>query len=88
MAAARFLVRGRVQGVRFRAATRDEALRLGLSGHARNLADGSVEVLAAGEDASLAALQRWLQRGPPLARVDEVVRLEADAAGAEGFVTG
>ncbi|ODU50780.1 acylphosphatase [Thermomonas sp. LB-4] len=88
MAAARFLVRGRVQGVRFRAATRDEALRLGLSGHARNLADGSVEVLAAGEDASLAALQRWLQRGPPLARVDEVVRFEADAAGAEGFVTG
>ena len=51
-------------------------------------ADGSVEVLAAGEDASLAALQRWLQRGPPLARVDEVVRFEADAAGAEGFVTG
>lgn len=88
MAAARFLVRGRVQGVRFRAATRDEALRLGLSGHACNLADGSVEVLAAGEDASLAALQRWLQRGPPLARVDEVVRFEADAAGAEGFVTG
>ena len=88
MAAARFLVRGRVQGVRFRAATRDEALRLGLSGHARNLADGSVEVLAAGEDASLASLQRWLQRGPPLARVDEVVRFEADAAGAEGFVTG
>ena len=88
MAAVRFLVRGRVQGVRFRAATRDEALRLGLSGHARNLADGSVEVLAAGEDASLAALQRWLQRGPPLARVDEVMRFEADAAGAEGFVTG
>lgn len=88
MAAVRFLVRGRVQGVRFRAATRDEALRLGLSGHARNLADGSVEVLAAGEDASLAALQRWLQRGPPLARVDEVVRFEADATGAEGFVTG
>ena len=88
MAGVRFLVRGRVQGVRFRAATRDEALRLGLSGHARNLADGSVEVLAAGEDASLAALQRWLQRGPPLARVDEVVRFEADAAGAEGFVTG
>ena len=88
MAAVRFLVRGRVQGVRFRAATRDEARRLGLSGHARNLADGSVEVLAAGEDASLAALQRWLQRGPPLARVDEVVRFEADAAGAEGFVTG
>ena len=88
MAAARFLVRGRVQGVRFRAATRDEALRLGLSGHARNLADGSVEVLAAGEEVAIAALQRWLHHGPPLARVDEVARFDADAAGAEGFVTG
>jgi acylphosphatase len=88
MASARFLVRGRVQGVRFRAATRDEALRLGLSGDARNLADGSVEVVASGEDVAIVALQRWLLRGPPLARVDEVVRFEADAAGAEGFVTG
>lgn len=77
-----------MQGVRFRAATRDEALRLGLSGDARNLADGSVEVVASGEDVAIVALQRWLLRGPPLARVDEVVRFEADAAGAEGFVTG
>lgn len=77
-----------MQGVRFRAATRDEALRLGLSGDARNLADGSVEVVASGEDVAIVALQRWLLRGPPLARVDEVVRCEAEAAGAEGFVTG
>ncbi len=88
MAAARFLVRGRVQGVRFRAATRSEALRLGLRGHARNLADGSVEVLAAGEEAAIAALQRWLQHGPPLARVDEVVRCETETVVADGFATG
>ncbi len=88
MAAARFLVRGRVQGVRFRVATRDEALRLGLRGHARNLADGSVEVLAAGEEVAIAALQRWLQHGPPLARVDEVVRCETEAVVAGGFATG
>lgn len=90
MAAARFLVSGRVQGVRFRAATRDEALRLGLSGHARNLADGSVEVLAAGEEGAIAALQRWLQHGPPLARVDAMVRFEADVAAVAGagFTTG
>ena len=88
MAAARFLVRGRVQGVRFRIATRDEALRLGLAGHARNLADGRVDVLAIGDPDAVAELERWLHHGPPLARVDEVVRFEADAAGAEGFVTG
>lgn len=88
MAATRFLVRGRVQGVRFRIATRDEALRLGLRGHARNLADGSVEVLAAGEEVAIAALQRWLQHGPPLARVDEVVRCETEAVVADGFSTG
>ena len=46
MAAARFIVHGKVQGVWFRASTRDVAVRLGLTGHARNLANGDVEVLA------------------------------------------
>ena len=89
MAAARFIVTGKVQGVWFRASTRDEALRLGLAGHARNLADGSVEVLAAGDAAAIAALERWLHRGPPLARVAGVARFDAaaDTAG-RGFATG
>ncbi|WP_449446322.1 acylphosphatase [Thermomonas brevis] len=89
MAAAGFIVTGKVQGVRFRAATRDEALRLGLAGHARNLADGGVEVLAVGDGEAIAALQRWLHRGPPLARVAGVARFDADAdAAGAGFVTG
>jgi acylphosphatase len=89
MAAARFIVTGKVQGVRFRAATRDEALRLGLAGHARNLADGGVEVLAVGEGEAIAALQRWLHCGPPLARVAGVARFDADAdAAGAGFATG
>jgi acylphosphatase len=75
---ARFLVSGKVQGVCFRAATRDEALRLGLRGHARNLPDGRVEVLAAGQGAALDALMQWLQRGPPLARVVGVERRDTD----------
>ena len=54
--------------------TRDEAVRLGLAGHARNLADGSVDVLAIGETDAIDALARWLQVGPPLARVDAVSR--------------
>lgn len=88
MASARFLVSGRVQGVFFRASTRDEARRLGLNGYARNLADGRVEVLAQGGAEALEALAQWLQHGPPLARVAEVVRAAADDEPARsGFVT-
>ena len=84
MAAARFLVGGRVQGVFFRAGTREQAQRLGLRGHARNLPDGRVEVLAAGEPDAIDALATWLQHGPPRARVDAVQREPAtdDDAGA------
>lgn len=65
----RCLVSGRVQGVFFRSSTREEARRLGLSGYARNLADGRVEVLACGPRAGVAELRDWLSQGPPLARV-------------------
>lgn len=89
MNAARFLVRGRVQGVAFRAHARAEALALGLRGHAVNLADGGVEVLAVGEADALDAFARWLQHGPPPARVEAVQRLPADAADAgSGFNIG
>lgn len=63
---------GRVQGVFFRASTRERAIALGLDGWARNLPDGSVEVLARGDEAALDSLREWLRRGPPLARVTEV----------------
>ncbi|GAB1408327.1 acylphosphatase [Thermomonas brevis] len=90
MAARRFLVSGKVQGVWFRASTREQALALGLGGHARNLDDGGVEVLARGELAALEALERWLHVGPPHARVDAVRRLPLqprDEDGAPGFDT-
>jgi acylphosphatase len=74
MAAATFHVSGRVQGVGFRAATRTEALRLGIVGHARNLRDGRVEVLAFGDDTAINRLEAWLQHGPAAAKVDSVVR--------------
>ena len=86
---AKFIVQGRVQGVFFRASTRDEARRLGLDGHARNLADGSVEVVASGAAAALAALEAWLQRGPPSARVERVLRVDAEEGTTvtRGFLT-
>jgi acylphosphatase len=70
--AARFLVSGRVQGVGFRWFVMREAQRLGLRGFARNLRDGSVEVVASGTPVALAALERALGRGPALAQVDRV----------------
>jgi acylphosphatase len=65
-------VRGRVQGVWFRASTAERATALGLRGRAENLADGSVRVYAAGTPAALDALVAWLHAGPPMARVDAV----------------
>jgi acylphosphatase len=87
MPAARFLVSGRVQGVYYRAGTREQALALGLAGHAKNLPDGRVEVLAAGEAVALDALEHWLWQGPPAARVDAVAREPAEAPAAAGFRT-
>ena len=74
MAAARFLVRGRVQGVGFRWFVWKTAERLGLGGLARNLPDGSVEVVAEGPGPALEQLAQALQRGPPLAQVERVER--------------
>jgi acylphosphatase len=83
--AMRFLVAGKVQGVWFRASTRDRAQALGLRGHARNLDDGRVEVLAAGSQEALQQLARWLQRGPPNARVEHV---EAEPAELDPAIEG
>ncbi len=85
MKCARFIVSGRVQGVFFRASARDEAKRLAVNGHARNLPDGNVEVLACGAESALAMLERWLQIGPAAARVETVRREDLDAAPLSGF---
>ena len=86
MSSARFLVRGKVQGVFFRASARSEALRLGLRGHARNLPDGAVEVVASGSDEALRELEQWLQHGPPAARVEQVNRRRHEAEVRQGFL--
>ncbi|MDF7761119.1 acylphosphatase [Kosakonia cowanii] len=67
-------VHGSVQGVGFRYTTQHEAQRLGLSGYARNLDDGSVEVVACGEAENVNKLMEWLKAGGPRsARVDKVL---------------
>jgi len=72
MTCRRCLVSGHVQGVFFRASTREQALSLGVTGYARNLRDGRVEVLACGSAESVAALCSWLSDGPAGARVIDV----------------
>lgn len=87
MACARFHVAGRVQGVFFRASTRTQAQRLGLSGYAKNLPDGRVEVLASGAADALAELERWLHSGSPAARVEHVTREDLAEQALSGFHT-
>lgn len=87
MPTARFLVGGRVQGVFYRASTREQALGLGLAGYAKNLPDGRVEVLASGPAAALDVLEHWLRRGPAGARVETVVREEVADRPMQGFHT-
>ncbi len=81
----RFLVSGRVQGVAFRAWTRDEAEHLRLSGWAANLDDGRVEVIACGDPQAIARLGAQLRVGPPAARVTAVDEQEMERTNVAGF---
>jgi acylphosphatase len=82
----RFLVIGKVQGVYFRHSARLEAKRLNIRGMARNLSDGSVEVLVQGSVPAVQAMHDWLKRGPVQARVDDV--RESDAADRKDEIPG
>jgi acylphosphatase len=78
-------VAGLVQGVFFRASAREEALRLGVTGYARNLPDGRVEVLACGTPDAVNALRDWLRRGPSQAEVTGVACEAVDHRPLSGF---
>lgn len=84
----RWHISGRVQGVFFRDSTRTQALRLDLIGHAINLHDGRVEVFACGRREALDELEKWLQHGPPRARVDRVESAPAGDPPPSGFTIG
>ena len=88
MTARRFLVSGRVQGVGFRWFVAQLASELGLRGTVQNLADGRVEVIAAGTEAALDRLETALGAGPASARVDGVMtsHVKDEHAMPNGFV--
>lgn len=85
MTAIAFRVEGKVQGVWYRAFTREAATRLGLVGWVRNEPDGAVSGEAEGEDAALDAFVAELRRGPPRAHVDAVHVRPVPSPGARDF---
>lgn len=66
------IVRGRVQGVFFRATAQREARQLGLTGWVKNRSDGSVEMVCEGEEDAVKDFLAWAQTGPTTARVDNI----------------
>lgn len=79
-------ITGRVQGVCFRAGTKNEADRLGLTGWVRNQSDGSVEALFEGDPALVAQMADWCRKGPYPARVDQVqTKTQKTVSGFTGF---
>jgi len=83
----RCVVAGRVQGVFFRASAREQAHRLGLTGYARNLPDGRVEILVCGAPDAVAELREWLRQGPPTADVTGVACEAVTYQPMPGFTT-
>jgi acylphosphatase len=68
------VVKGRVQGVFFRDCTLRKAIGLGLRGTVRNRRDGTVEVIAQGDEARLLEMEKWCWEGSPHSKVTEVIR--------------
>lgn len=85
MSARHLVVHGTVQGVFFRASAEQEAARLGVCGWVRNRTDGTVEMVAEGDDPAVDALVRWAHEGPARAEVTGVDVTEREPEGLRGF---
>ena len=81
-------VKGRVQGVWYRGSCAEQARALGISGWARNLRDGRVEIVAEGDPEALDKFAEWCRHGPPAARVTAVEVRSEEPEGLEGFTVG
>ena len=85
MTRVRVRIRGRVQGVLFRAEARARAASLGVAGWVRNADDGSVEAVFEGDDEQVESLLEWCRRGPSGALVEEVEAVREEPRGESGF---
>jgi len=72
------MISGKVQGVFFRKSTQENAFALGLSGYAKNLPSGEVEVVIQGLENSVEKLAEWCHRGPDSGRVDQVIKKDVE----------
>lgn len=82
---AHVFVSGKVQGVFYRATTRDTAGEEGVDGWVKNLADGRVEAVFEGPEAAVESMVEWCHEGSPQARVEDVEVEYADPEGIDGF---
>ena len=83
--ARRLTIRGRVQGVFFRAWTKQQAEALGIGGWVRNCPDGSVEALVAGDADAVEAMIGRMRQGPPGAKVEQMIEAPSDETAEAGF---
>ncbi len=81
----RLLVSGQVQGVFYRDSCRQEAEEKGITGSARNLPDGRVEVILEGAEDAVGRMIEWCRRGSDMARVDSVEVEDQQPQGESGF---
>jgi len=81
----RLIIKGKVQGVYYRASAKEAAIELGITGWVKNLPDGDVEIMATAPEMALLQYIRWCSQGPPRAVVDEVITVETDFQPFDGF---
>jgi acylphosphatase len=86
MIARRLVIRGRVQGVGYREAMVAAAREVGAVGWVRNLRDGAVEALVQGDPEAVERVVAWCRRGPPVARVTEVIAEPAPVEAHDEFL--
>ncbi len=80
------IISGRVQGVWFRANTKQKAEQLGINGWVKNIADGKVAALFEGDEKHVQEMIEWCHHGPPLAKVENIeVKKQSPTNGFEGF---
>ena len=83
---AHVVISGRVQGVWFRASTKDKAQQLGLTGWIKNTSEGNVEAVFEGEEKLINEMLDWCHHGPPLAQVENIeVKKQEPINGFNGF---
>jgi acylphosphatase len=85
MMAVKLLIKGKVQGVSYRASARKKALELGLKGYVMNLQDGDVEAVATGPKQAVDEFISWCMHGPVGAEVDSVIKKPHSGEGFSGF---